>query len=145
MFKNILLPVDDSALSLRPMEAAIKLARLNGAKIVALSVAEPRLLHASDYDEVRPGSDIETVKQERAKNNVKKACTAVMEAGIECESVVATSADPEDEIVKTARHYECDLIVMATRGEMGVIDTIFGESTTQRVLQNSTVPVLVFP
>ena len=66
-------------------------------------------------------------------------------AGVACESVVSMSHVPRDEILDTVQKASCDLIVMATRGRMGVIDTIFSESTTQDVIRKSPVPVLVFP
>jgi nucleotide-binding universal stress UspA family protein len=52
---------------------------------------------------------------------------------------------PCDEIVAVARRANCDVIFMATRGKIGLLDQLFDESTTRQVLQKTTVPVLVFP
>jgi nucleotide-binding universal stress UspA family protein len=39
MFKSILVPVDGSALSFKPMKIAVELAKQGGGKLIALSVA----------------------------------------------------------------------------------------------------------
>lgn len=145
MFTSILFPVDNSSYSLAPLKTVIDLARLAGAKVVILSVAEPRLFRASARDAVQTGRELEATKVEEANSNTLRACAAASEAGIACETTVLLAPVPEDEIVETARRLGCDLIVMATRGKMGVLDTLFSESTTQAVIRNSPVPVLVFP
>jgi nucleotide-binding universal stress UspA family protein len=145
MFNSILLPVDDSARSLKPAEPVIRLARATGAKIIVLSVAERRLYRASDRDSRKAGTEVEAINLSRAESYARNTCEAATKAGVDCDCVVALSAAPEEEIVEASRRFNCDLIAMATRGKMGVIDTLFSESTTLQVLQLSRIPVLVFP
>lgn len=145
MFRSILIPVDGSPLSLRPIQPAIDLAKMSRAGMVVLSVAEPRLYRASDYDAIQSGRDVEHMHLEAARQTVEKVRVLAEEAGVKCKSVVSMSALPCNEILSTVEKENCDLIVMATRGNMGIIDTIFSESTTQEVLQKASVPVLVFP
>lgn len=145
LFNAILLPIDGSPLSYKPVQAVIALARLAHARLVLLSVAEPPLFRSSSADAVQSGSAVEVMHLEAARNNVRAVQADAEDAGVVCESVVFVSALPAEEILKTARQKNCDLIVMATRGEMGIVDTIFSESTTQEVLQKSSTPVLVFP
>jgi nucleotide-binding universal stress UspA family protein len=145
MFNSILWPVDGSPLSLKPLDAVTNLARLTRAKVVVLSVAEPRLFRASDSDSIESGDTAETMQHDAASHIMNELRVAIKEAGINCETVVLLSADPSIQIVDTAQKMHCDLIVMATRGKMGVIDTVFGESTTQQVLQKSAVPLLILP
>jgi len=145
MFHSILIPVDGSPLSMRPIQPAIDLAKMSRAGMVVLSVAEPRLYRASDHDALRSGQDVEHMHLEAARQIVEKVRVLAEEAGVKCKSVVSMSALPCSEILSIVEKENCDLIVMATRGNMGVIDTIFSESTTQEVLQKASVPVLVFP
>lgn len=145
MFNVILLPVDGSALSFKSMRAAIDLAKLSGGKIVVLSVAEPRLFRGSDPDAIQSGKAVEISNLEAARVNVQKVQTVAEQAGVTCESVVSMASVPCDEILDTVQKANCDLIVMATRGKMSVIDTIFSGSTTQDVIRKSPVPVLVLP
>src|SRR4249919_766542 len=58
-----------------------------------------------------------------------------------CEYVVA-SGKPATEILRVARERSCDLIVMSTHGLTGIRKLFFG-STTERVLRETTRPVLV--
>ena len=51
---------------------------------------------------------------------------------------------PAGEILRTARRERCDLIVMSTHGLTGARKFFFG-STTERVLRETTVPVLATP
>lgn len=145
MFNSILWPVDGSPLSFAPLAAVIKLARLSRASVVVLSIAEPRLFRADDADSRETGKQVEALHLSAAKGDVHKARAAVEDAGIVCHDVVALSARPSVEIVDIARRRGCDLIVMATRGRTGVIDTWLGTSCTQEVINTSQVPVLVFP
>jgi nucleotide-binding universal stress UspA family protein len=123
----------------------MSMAQATGAKVVVLSVAEPRLYRASDRDSLQTGAAAEAEHLEWAQRRTDMACAAAEGAGVQCERVVSVSASPEDEILKASRRFNCDLIVMATRGKTGVIDTLFSESTTQQVIRQSGIPVLVFP
>lgn len=145
MFKSILVPVDGSALSFKPMKCAVELAKQEGGKLIALSVAEPRMFHSTNTDAIHDARAAEAINVEAAKGNIRKALQSVDEAGVPWEGVVSVSVAPCDAILDTARRFQCDLIVMATRGKMGVLDTFFNESTTREVLSKSSIPVLVFP
>jgi nucleotide-binding universal stress UspA family protein len=60
-----------------------------------------------------------------------------------CEYEVAVGKPPV-EILRVARERSCDLIVMSSHGLTGARKLFFG-STTERVLRETTVPVLVTP
>ena len=72
-----------------------------------------------------------------AKNNLAKA------AGVPCETVVAQSTKPHEEIVRAANQYQCDCIFMASNGRKG-LNKLFIGSETQKVLTTADVPVLVY-
>jgi nucleotide-binding universal stress UspA family protein len=145
MFSSILWPVDGTPLSFTPMQTIINLAKLSNATVVVLSIAEPRLFRASDSDAIAAGNQVEDDHLTSARREVDKVRAAVVQAGVVCYDLVALSALPSAEIVRTAEQRGCDLIVMATRGKMGVIDTLFNTSCTQAVIETSNVPVLVLP
>jgi nucleotide-binding universal stress UspA family protein len=145
MFNAILWPVDGSPLSFTPLQKVIDLARMSGATVVVLSIAEPRLFRASDADAIASGREAEAANLDAARRQVDKVRAAVQQAGVTCDDAVALAALPSAEIVHTARQRGCDLIVMATRGKLGMIDTVLSPSCTQEVIAASPVPVLVFP
>ncbi len=65
------------------------------------------------------------------------------EAGVPCDTVVATNARPYDAIVDTANERGCDLIVMTSRYRRGLVSQIMGNEST-RVLHRASIPVLTF-
>lgn len=144
MFTSILWPVDGSSHSLALLQRVIDLASLSHAKVVILSIAEPRLFRGSDAKAQHDGAVVEAEHVQVAKRHVEKLQHAIRQAGLVCEDVVTVSPLPSAEIVKTAVRLDCDLIVMATRGNFGVLDTLLSPSCTQEVIAISQVPVLVF-
>ncbi|WP_334186436.1 universal stress protein [Noviherbaspirillum sp.] len=145
MFRSILMPVDGSMQSYKPMQAAIDLAKLTSGRLIVLSVAEPRLFNGADADSVKTGRTVEDMRMHDAKAHVQKVLDHAEAMNVRCEAVVSLSRLPDEEILEAVREFQCDVIVMATRGKMGVLDTLFSESLTQEVIRKSMVPVLVFP
>jgi nucleotide-binding universal stress UspA family protein len=70
---------------------------------------------------------------------IKKEAAA---AGVKVDCFFVTSDFPADAIVKAVKKYGCDLIAMASHGRSGLSKMILG-SETQKVLANTTTPVLV--
>lgn len=144
MFKTILVPTDGSPLSDKAIKLAIEFAKLHGGKIVAVSVAEP-FPQYTVFSEIAyvPNSDIyEKQAQELAQQYVQKVAAAAAAADVPCETSVASSFSPYEEIIKACDGFHCDAIFMASHGRKG-INKLFLGSETQKVLAHSTVPVLV--
>lgn len=152
MFKNILVPTDGSPLSDKAVHAAIEFAAGIDAKIVTISVADPYItmppviegipLDPNFYDE-DTRRIFEAQPQQMAKHNVQYVKDIAVKAGVSCEMLTTTSADPYEEIVKAVDTFQCDLIFMASHGRKGLNRLILG-SETQKVIAYSTVPVLVY-
>jgi nucleotide-binding universal stress UspA family protein len=144
MFKNILIPTDGSDLSRKAVLYGVQLAKENGAKVTALTVAEPYPVAAIDavlvsvaeneYDEQsrRLG--------EKALEQVKMAADA---AGVPCETIREVHDQPYRAIIDAAHALGSDLIVMASHGRRGISALLLG-SETVKVLTHSTIPVLVY-
>jgi len=158
MFRNILVPTDGSPLSRRAVQCAVRLAREQKARVTGLWVGpawEPNLYAYGDA--VPPGfvtprqhsahvhkaaaRYLRTVKKTAARylGAVKKAAAA---SGVRCKCAYVMGAHPYDEIVKAARRYRCDVIVISSHGRRGFSKLLLGSETT-KVLAHSTVPVLV--
>ncbi|HEV2609469.1 MAG TPA: universal stress protein [Noviherbaspirillum sp.] len=144
MFKKILVPTEGSELSAKPIEAAIKLAQLHGSTIVALAVAEPRLMHSLNPDVVADGTEHEARNREKARADLEFLINAARQAAVSCEPVMVQSRTPYQEIIDVAERYGCDVIFMATRGNFGVLEKMFGASQTHNVIAKTPIPVLVF-
>lgn len=141
--KCILLPTDGSENCKRAVEYGVKVAKLSGARIVALSVTQP--LHTGTPRGLIPAHLRSVVHDEMAKHAreaLEVVESAAKAAGLSVESVHASHDHPWEEIVRVAKDKGCDLIVMASHGRRGAAAMILG-SETQKVLTHTTIPVLV--
>ena len=144
MFKTILVPTDGSPLSERAINAAVEFARETGASLIGLSVSEPYPFSPLSADTL---SDERSLYEEKARDiaqeHVRKLAAAAQVREVPCKTLVAQSFSPSDEIVRTAERMRCDAIFMASHGRKG-ISRLFIGSETQKVLANTTIPVMVF-
>ena len=145
MFNNILVPTDGSKLSQKAVHEAVQLAKLTGAKVVALH-AYPRF-SGSPYGTFGPAEDVLAEAHSRQQQSeaeklfaaIKKTCSA---AGVELDTALVESNDIYKQIIAVAKKKKCDLICMASHGRRGLAGVVLG-SETQKVLTHSSVPVLV--
>jgi nucleotide-binding universal stress UspA family protein len=147
MFKNILVPTDGSAMSLRAVKRAMRLAKEQKARVTGLWVGpvwQPTL-YAYDVSVpagfISPRQFAASIRKISARHlgAVKKAAVA---AGVPCRIQFTQSNFPQLEIIKAARRHRCDLIVMASHGRRGISRLLLG-SQTAMVLAYARVPVMV--
>jgi nucleotide-binding universal stress UspA family protein len=149
MFTNILLPVDGSPPSLRAARRGIQLAKTLSAKVTALTVTTPWAAYFSrELAVVVPGAVIpqgeydykrETIAACILQNVVAEARTAA----VKVTPVHRCYSDPCRAIIETAGHEGCDLIVMGSHCEKGLIGSPVG-SETIKVVTHTNIPVLVY-
>jgi nucleotide-binding universal stress UspA family protein len=117
MFKNILVPTDGSAPSRKAIKRAVQLAREQRARVIGFYVGPPWQLPVySEYvppEVMSPKEHAAAVKKTAARylGAVKKAAAA---SGVRCKCAYVMAAHPYDEIVKAARRYRCDVIVISS-------------------------------
>jgi nucleotide-binding universal stress UspA family protein len=146
MFKHILVPIDGSEASRHAAQAAAELARVHKARLTALHVAPPYKLDV--HEEQGVSSDFVTpddyTAREKIKGQAYLAYVAELAAKVDVagEGHVVLSGDPAEAIVEAAGRHGCDTIVMGTHGHTGIKKMLLG-SVAQKVLVNSTIPVLV--
>jgi universal stress protein A len=134
---TVLCPIDFSDASRGALRYAATLAEHFGARLVLLTVEQPLLTEARDL-----GTgivwDAETTRAELVK--LAAEVVGVDHPAFAMEYQVAVGR-PADEILRASRAVDADLIVMSTHGLTGMRKLFFG-STTERVLRETTVPVL---
>ena len=144
MFKHLLVPTDGSPLSARAAQAAVEFAKAVGARITALSVAEPYPYSALAESAYLPDQGrYEKEMQAHARRFVMEVAELATAAGVPCDTRVGLSFSPYEEIAANARELGCDVIFMASHGRKG-INRLFVGSETQKVLAHTTLPVMVF-
>jgi nucleotide-binding universal stress UspA family protein/hemerythrin-like domain-containing protein len=143
MYRHILVPLDDSQLAVEAVNQAVRFAKSIGAKVT--------FFHAqADYGSssigaleraMSPGVFNEHLEGE-ARAILAKAEVVARVAGVPHESAVMTSDRPHEAILHVAESRGCDLIFIASHGRRGIKGLMLG-SETQKVLQQTTIPVLV--
>ena len=167
MFKHILLPTDGSPASEAAVRATMQLAALHGAKVTGLYVlpdlhafsrrpaAAPGTVGAAAGPQSGagaspsagagdgPGPQDAVHAGDPAAAPLRMLSDAARAHGVVCDTVLLRGDRPHRKILDTAHMRGCDLIAMATRGALGLKGVLLG-SETRKVLEHSTVPVLLF-
>jgi nucleotide-binding universal stress UspA family protein len=137
---TILCPVDFSRASREALRYGLAIAEHFGARLALLTVNDPLLQEAA---ELRVGSSWLAARAERELRRFLEQITAGRRVSVEVTTQMAIGK-PASEILARAREDGADLIVMSTRGTSGVRKLFFG-ATTERVLRETTIPVLATP
>lgn len=144
MFRNILVPVDGSPLSMAAMRKAMALARESGAKTVALTVTEPFHTFSASPDQLEwTREQYDKHVGARAEEILHEVRQEASSLGVTCDALHTAQDDPYEAIVHVARDHGCDLIAMASHGRRGLAAIVLGSVTT-KVLTHTQVPVLVY-
>ncbi|HYC61137.1 MAG TPA: universal stress protein [Thermoanaerobaculia bacterium] len=139
MFTRILIPTDFSTASEWVFDDAVRIAGSSAAEVLILHV---RRTWASHPDELRFPADpslyeyAEQLELERLRDRVRRA-----NASVTTRMIVKQAPDPGNEICRTAKAENVDLIVIATHARHHVAHLLVG-STTLTVLKDPPAPVL---
>jgi nucleotide-binding universal stress UspA family protein len=136
MYKRILLPVEHSEADRTIIDHVQPLARMCGATIVLLHVADGWAARA--YDELKL-RDSKEIQEDRAY--LDQVAGELQRRGFAVESRLAMG-DPATEIVKAVDAVQADLVAMATHGHGLVKDILLG-ATVDKVRHQLKVPVLL--
>jgi len=136
MYKRILVAVEHSSADRTIIEHVQPLARLCGATIVLIHVADGWAARA--YDELKL-RDSKEMQEDRAY--LDQVRDELVSNGFVVESRLA-KGDPAEEIIRAAAAGGIDLVAMATHGHRFVKDLLLG-ATVDKVRHELTVPVLL--
>lgn len=143
--KNILVPVDSSKASKRAVEVAADLAQKYGAQLTLLHV----MRDAPVPESLLTMADVEKMVGIRADllefvgNKILKEAKDIAKAGgIDKPVAKLAEGDPATAIIKEARIYSADLIVMGTRG-MGELKSALLGSVSRKVSNLAETNVLI--
>lgn len=165
MYKHLLVPVDESELSVANVGEAVKLAR--GFAVPA----RVTFFHATaDYGASDEGSRAKAQMRDRraplfaegttmrvpeltpaeyrervigsSRALLAKACAAAAAAGVAYDTHSVISDQPAEAIVKAGRDCGCDLVVMASHGQSG-LRALLSPSVATKVMRQAGMPVLV--
>lgn len=138
---SILCPIDFSDASAGALRYAAALASRFSTRLIVLTVEDPLLTEALDL-----GTGVRW-KAEDTKRELAQFTGRIFGSdspALDMLEYDVAVGKPAPEILRVSRERGCDLIVISTHGLTGVRKLFFG-STTERVLRETTKPVLVTP
>lgn len=143
MYKRILVPVDGSRYSRRGLREAIRLAKNQRARICLLHVVEEYFI-AQTGEAVIFAEDMFKAMRTSGRKILSRAAESARKRGIRPRTVLVESiARPvADVIVREARKWKADLIVIGTHGRRGLRRVVMG-SDAEQVVRNAPAPVLL--
>ena len=144
MWKTILVPHDFSAGAGRAAQLAHDLAKVHGAKLVFLHVAElPALLGpgaAIVPDQGGAPISVGEYALGAARERLTEIAAEYSRDGVET-AIEAALGHPAAEIATAAETRGADVIVIGTHGRSGLARALLG-SVTARVVRHSKIPVV---
>jgi nucleotide-binding universal stress UspA family protein/hemerythrin-like domain-containing protein len=145
MYRHLLVPVDDTDLSICVVGNAVALACAVGARITffhAVGDAAGSLRGDAEVLRLTARDEYEYASVGKTQELLAKAEAAARALGVPCESRHVVSDKPAQAIVAAARAGGCDLIFMASHGRHGKLGMAL-VSDLLEVLMNARLPVLV--
>jgi len=137
---SVLCPVDFSDASRGALRYAALIAAHFGARLTLVAVTDPLLGEAFELAGGRP-LEQETVRE---IEDFFRTTFLTRPHGLTDVRIEVAAGKPAAEILRVSHRAACDLIVMSSHGATGFRKLFFG-STTERVLRETTVPVLIAP
>lgn len=137
--RNVLVPIDFSAASLKAVERALPLVEKFGARLHLVHVFAPDypLASMAAMPLIVPELEVSRRVRRHLKDVAKRYSLELPR-----ENLHALKGRPFEEICRVARNWDINLIVMSTRGNTGLKHLALG-STAERVVRYAPCPVLV--
>lgn len=139
--RSILCPVDFSEGSRAALCYAVAIADHFGARLTVMTVDDPVLVEAAAV------AGIPSSFAAESESELRRFFAEVLPHEAAAANAVEfreTIGKPATEILRAAQAVSADLIVISSHGQSGVRRMFFG-STTERVLRETTTPVLITP
>ena len=133
LLKQILVPIDFGEASTVALTYGRALARAFGASL--------HLLHVMENPFLRPTAADPAMLKAAAARHLGERLTDEDRATLHATAALETSDDPAGEIVKYAKAYGIDLVVMGTHGRGAVAQLLVG-SVAEKVVRTAPCPVL---
>lgn len=140
-YRNILVPLDGSAIAQTALEEAVKLAKISDGTINLLTVIETPVMQLEGYGEVVGTMDVHEILSGKYKEMLAREAEKLKEEGTEA-TWSLREGHPHEEVVKACEEGDIDIVVMTTHGRTGISHFIMG-SVAERVVRTAPCPVLI--
>jgi nucleotide-binding universal stress UspA family protein len=136
MYRRILVTLENSAYDAAILAHVSRLARLSGASLLLVHVADGWVARTWRQLDLR-----ESAEMAGDRGYLEEVAHRLEREGLNVDAVLA-GGDPSEEIVRLAAEEKCDLIAMATHGHGFVSDLLYG-SVANAVRHRTAIPVLL--
>jgi nucleotide-binding universal stress UspA family protein len=136
MYSHILVAIENSDADRAVLAHVETLARLTGARLLLVHVADG--FAARHFDDLKL-RESEEIREDR--EYLGRLCDGLVERGFATRARLEMG-DPATELVKVVAEESVDLIAMSTHGHRFLADLLHG-STADRVRHNVEIPVLM--
>jgi nucleotide-binding universal stress UspA family protein len=143
MYQRILVPVDGSHTSTLGLQEAIRIARDQRARLRLISVVDEYVVTQNFEGFINTGELLDSLR-DAGKKTIQKALALTRKHDIKADTSLYETMGTRvsDVIVREAKKWKADLIVMGTHGRRGVGRVVLG-SDAEAVLRTTPVPVLM--
>ncbi len=143
MYRRILVAIDGSPTANQGLKEAIRLATDQGARLLLVHVVD-EFIPLTGFEPLAYTDEYTDALKQVGRKVIERAQDIVRKRGITAQSVLLESvAGPAaDLIVRQAKRWHADLIVLGTHGRRGLRRLVLG-SDAEQVVRASPVPVLL--
>ncbi|HYL87749.1 MAG TPA: universal stress protein [Burkholderiales bacterium] len=143
-YKRILVPVDGSATSKAGLREAITLAKGQGAQLQLVHVADQHYIALMGIESSGAIGEMMESTKRVGRGILRNAEAAAQKAGVKASSVLleTVTGPAADPIVRQAKKWGADLIVLGTHGRRGVRRLLMG-SDAEQIVRYAPVPVML--
>jgi nucleotide-binding universal stress UspA family protein len=140
-FKRILVASDLSPASKGAHATAVLFAKETRSEMLFLHVVEP-LPPTVPTELIQPEvlERMETENRQRAERQIARLAAAARRSGVKAKTILV-AGEPAHQIVRAARTYRADLLVVGTHARRGITKMMLG-SVANRVLLRAPCPVV---
>ncbi len=136
MYQRILVALEHSAADATILTHVTDLAKLTGAEVLLVHVADGWAARHFDQLNLR---ESEEMREDRAY--LERVRASLADQGLTVDVRLA-KGDPADELIRVAQEGHVDLIAMSTHGHRFIADVLFG-TTVNKVRHLVKIPVLL--
>lgn len=137
-FKKILIAVDVDPIAVRAAEVGIELAGSLQAEVAFVHTIDPMLTYAPDAGV--PANELDLIVRRDGQRLMDDIHSRLPAGTKSFDFIVKGAAD--EEIVKAAREWQADAIVIGSHGRRGITRAFLG-SVAEAVLRQAPCPVLI--
>ncbi|MBS7281555.1 MAG: universal stress protein [Candidatus Freyarchaeota archaeon] len=141
MYRKIMVATDGSEHSVKAVDHAIELCKSTGAELLAVSVVNMDALSCVEDSDRDVYCKVQDALEKRANDILNDVEKKANKENVLVKKIIQVG-DPAEVVVELAKREGADLIVIGTRGLLGVKRVVLG-SHAEKIVRWSSVPVLV--